>query len=127
MKISRFPSNITNTWFFRGTPLVFTLFQMYIWGDVLVLLPFIFGIGFVGLFSQWWMLALLFLLISFRALGEMIYWLLQQFGPRSYRPYDFGCTKLDNHAIYILYQLISLTWLVVGVGVLIYLCLHAPS
>lgn len=58
--------------------------------------------------------------IAVRSLGEMIYWFSHQFHERKYRPYDFGFKNLDNHAIYILYQTLSIVGVVFGMGVVIY-------
>ncbi len=58
--------------------------------------------------------------IAVRHLGEMMYWFAHQFNERKYRPYDFGLKNLDNHAIYIIYQTISIFGVMVGVGVMFY-------
>jgi len=63
------------------------------------------------------MFIVLGLFVAIRQLGEMIYWLLQQFGDKKYRPYDFGLQKLDNNAIYILYQTFALVGVVAGIAI----------
>jgi hypothetical protein len=72
-----------------------------------------------GFLSLEFMLVMIGLYIAIRSLGEMIFWMFQQFGPRTYRPYDFGLAKLDNHAIYIMYQLFGLSGSVLGSGLVI--------
>lgn len=118
--------NIINTpssWFFKEAPVPLRFLHIYIRGDAIVLLPFIGVLLLVGLFSLRWMALLFGIFSAFRSLGEMVYWIHQQFGNKSYRPYDFGFHKLDNHAVYILYQLISLVLLVVSTGFVVYLLL----
>lgn len=48
-----------------------------------------------------------------------MYWFLQQFGDRTYRPYDWGFKNLDNHAIYIFYQTIMTIHATVAITALI--------
>lgn len=62
--------------------------------------------------------------MTIRFLGEMIYWFSHQFNIRKYRPYDFGFTNLDNHAIYILYQTFSVAGVVLGVGIIFFVLLY---
>jgi hypothetical protein len=57
-------------------------------------------------------------------MGEMIYWLLQQFGTRKYRPYDFGLKNIDNNGIYIMYQLLSLSGTVLGLSLITAVALY---
>ena len=110
--------NIDNKWFFTELHPVFKLFLIFIRGDLIVLLPLLAVIFFTGFFSMRVMFILLGVYISVRYLGEMIYWILQQFSERSYRPYDFGFRKLDNHAIYILYQTFAIVGTVVGISII---------
>lgn len=70
------------------------------------------------------MLLLLGVYISIRNLGEMIYWFSHQFYQRKYRPYDFGFKKLDNHAVYILYQTLAISGVVFGIGVILFSILY---
>lgn len=93
--------------FFTQTPWFLKLFLIYVWGDSLIL-----GIVWLilGLIAIWnWHIAVLavMLIVFIRAYGEMIYWFSHQFSDRSFRPPDLGMKNLDNHAIYILYQLHS--------------------
>lgn len=84
-----------------------------------MLIPFFILVLIFGFFSIDFMLILIGLFIAFRCAGEMMFWMLQQFGARTYRPHDFGMKQLDNHAIYILYQMINLVGAVLGVGLVI--------
>ena len=56
--------------------------------------------------------------LTVRSSGEMIYWFSHQFYERKYRPYDFGFKRLDNHAIYIIYQTAAVVGVVAGIGVI---------
>ncbi len=113
--------NIRSPWFFTEAPLPLRILLIYIRGDAIVLIPFLLLTLIITMISTKWGLVLISVYIAMRGLGEMIYWLLQQFGDRKYRPYDFGFRQLDNNAIYILYQLLSLVVLVLGTTVTLYL------
>lgn len=113
--------DITPSWFFTEAPLPLKLLQIYVRGDAIILLPFIIMLLFVGFFSLQWMGILFSLFFAFRFLGEMIFWLLQQFGDRKYRPFDYGFKNLDNNAIYVIYQLKALVGLVLSTGVVLIL------
>src|SRR3989338_5662560 len=117
MKINK----ITPSWFYTEVSIPFRFLQIYVSGDAIILIPFIIFILLTGIFSLKWMLVIFCLYLVFRFLGEMIYWLLQQFGDKKYRPYDFGFKSLDNNGVYILYQLSSLVWLVISCGMLLFL------
>lgn len=110
----------TSKWFYTETSLFLRVFLIFVKGDLIILLPFLIGTVIFGLLSYKWMLIILFLYAALRFLGEMIYWLLQQFGEKKYRPYDFGFTNLDNNAIYIIYQTFSLVGTVVNLTALLY-------
>ena len=113
----------TPSWFYTETPFALKLLQIYVRGDAVVLLPFLLLLGFIGFFSIRWMVLLFGFFLIFRFLGEMMYWFLQQFGEKTYRPNDFGFKKLDNNAIYILYQLNSLVGLVFSTGLVVFIFL----
>jgi len=112
---------VTTSWFFTDVPLIWKMLLIYVRGDMIVLGPFVLIALLIGFFSVKWMLVTLCLYTAFRFLGEMMYWLLQQFGDRKYRPYDCGFQKLDNHSIYILYQTWSLAGLVLSTSAVLYL------
>lgn len=93
---------------------------IFIKGDMLILLPLLIANATAGIWDRQLMIILFLCVGLIRALGEMFYWLLQQFGPRKYRPYDFGLKNLDNNAIYILYQLFAFAQAVIFGGLLIW-------
>ena len=116
---------ITNQWFFSDTNHFFKLLLIFVKGDILFLLPLVILIGLSYFLSIKIGLFFTGAYISVRFLGEIIYWMGQQFSDRKYRPYDFGFTNLDNHAVYILYQTSAICGVVVGLGI-IYLSLTLP-
>lgn len=78
----------------------------YVWDDALPISVF-WTISSILLFflndlKSTLILVLIFFL--FRFLGEMFYWLLQQFHSDNFRPNDFGLKNLPNQNIYIIYQ-----------------------
>ncbi len=112
---------ITTSWFFSAPPWWCMFFGIYVKGDALVLVPMLIALGIVVLLSFKLGIVLLCVYMVVRALGEMMYWLFQQFGPKTYRPHDFGYVNLNNDAIYIIYQLRSLANILIGIGILSYL------
>lgn len=112
-------TDITPSWFFTELSFPLRFFLIFIRGDAIILVPFVLFTFAVGFFSIKWMLLLFGVYFACRFLGEMIYWLLQQFGDRKYRPHDFGLKKLDNNALYVLYQLCSLVGMVLGITLVI--------
>src|SRR3989338_10864123 len=110
--------NIDNKWFFTELHPIFKILLIFIRGDLIILLPLLALILFTGIFSIRIMFILLGVYISVRYFGEMIYWIMQQFSGRTYRPYDFGFRKLDNHGIYIIYQLISIAGVMCGASLI---------
>lgn len=109
-------SSITSRWFFSDPGIALRVFLIFIKGDLLILLPLIVVLIGLTIWSVPFGLYMIGVYVSVRFGGEMVYWIHQQFGSRSYRPYDFGLRRLDNHAIYILYQLIALIGVLVGVA-----------
>jgi hypothetical protein len=115
---------VDDNWFYQETPLAVRLItQAYVKGDLLVLAPFLLAITLAGIISIRLMLVVYAIFFTVRQFGEMIYWLLQQFGDKSYRPYDFGLKKLSNNSIYIIYQLLALVGVATGITVLFKLIL----
>ena len=108
--------SLNTQWFFSEVAWPFKAMLIFIRGDAVVILPFFAVLPIIGVFSLRWMMLILSLFVVFRFLGEMVYWIHQQFGDRKYRPYDFGLKRLDNNALYVIYQLLSLIWLVMGAG-----------
>lgn len=116
--------HLTNHRFFSSPPWPLKVVGIYIWGDALVVVPL--WALFLTLLSQDATLGTLAITIYYavRGLGEMIYWIHQQFGSRTYRPYDFGFSRLDTHAIYIIYQLLGLAQVVIALTAGAYILLH---
>ncbi len=113
---------IDNSWFFSKPHPLLRFLLIYINGDMITLLPLMVCLLICGIvISIKFALILLAIYIVFRHIGEMIYWLLQQFGTRTYRPDDFGFKKLDNNAIYIIYQTWSLAGIIGGTALLLYI------
>ena len=115
---------ITDNWFYSNPWWWSKPMLVYVKGDALVLIPLFLLILTTGLISFKLMAIVYLLFFTLRALGEMIYWLLQQFGDKTYRPNDFGLTRLNNNSIYILYQVMSLSWCVMGSALLIIMLLY---
>lgn len=115
---------INNQWFFTEPPLLFKLLTFYIKGDLIILLLLIIFILALGFFNLKFMLLILGIYIAIRHLGEMIYWFSHQFNERNYRPYDFGFKNLDNHAIYILMQTLSIAGVVFGLSLVSFSLLY---
>lgn len=111
---------IDNRWFFTELPWPLKIFSFFIKGDLLLLFPLLIVILTLGLFNIRFMLVMVGVYITVRSLGEMIYWFSHQFYERKYRPHDYGFKKLDNHAIYILYQTFSIWGVVTGVGLVLF-------
>lgn len=108
------PHRLSSAWFFTNAHPLLQAIGIYVRGDALVLVPFLVFAGVVASYSLRAGLLLLSLYYACRGLGELIYWLLQQFGPKTYRPYDYGLTGLNNDAIYVLYQLKAMLSLILG-------------
>jgi hypothetical protein len=89
-------------------------FGIYVLGDAIVLIPFIF----IFFPTVYFFFGLKYLVISWciymglRHFIEIVYWLLQQFGDKTYRP-PFIFEEFQNEDIYIIYQLMSTVWTVV--------------
>jgi hypothetical protein len=115
---------VDTKWFFTELPQWCKECTLYVRGDLLVLLPLLAIILSTYFISLKFMVVMIGAYIAVRYLGEMVYWLLQQFGERKYRPGDFGFKHLDNHAIYIIYQTIATAWVMVGIGVALYALLY---
>lgn len=111
--------NTDNKTFFSDCPSYLKMIGIYIWGDAFIFLPFHVVIFLFSVISLPFGLLLWSVFFSIRSIGEVLYWFLQQFGDRRYRPHDFGFKKLDNHAIYIFYQTIMTIHATVSITALI--------
>lgn len=105
--------------FFTDCPSYMKMIGIYVWGDAYLFVPFHLIILIFSIISLPFGLLLWSVFFSIRSLGEVLYWFLQQFGERSYRPHDFGMKKLDNHAIYIFYQTLMTIHATVAITALI--------
>jgi len=86
-----------------------TLLGIFVWGDAIVLGPFWFGVSTLILFLQDWNLFLLIVSLFWvvRSLGEVIYWIAEQFADKHRNPpatlLFYPLLKTD--AIWFMYQL----------------------
>ena len=116
--------DIDNNWFFTELHPLFKIPAFFIKGDLLVLVPLLIGVLLTGFISIKFMLVVLGIYIAVRYLGEMIYWFSHQFNARTYRPGDMGFKKLDNHAIYIIYQTLAIAGTVLGLSIVAFSFLY---
>jgi len=112
---------ITNKWFYSNPPLWMQSLTVFVKGDMIAILPFLLLVLLVGVWSIRFMLLIYAVFITFRSLGEMLFWFHQQFYDFKYRPFDYGLNKLDNKAIYILYQIITMNLAVIGASAVLYI------
>ncbi len=112
---------INNSWFYSNVHPFFKLLQVFIKGDSLVVIPVLFMLLFFGLINIRLMILAFLVFFTLRQVGEMMYWIMRQFSTPTYRPYDFGLIKLDNNAVYILYQLCSIAGATFGMTLIIYM------
>lgn len=118
-KITR--ASLTNSWFFKNVHPAVKVGQVFIRGDLLVVVPFLLVILVLS-FVDWYSALLLFgVFYTIRFAGEIVYWLFQQFHTTGYRPYDFGLEKLSNNAIYIIYQLLAIVNTSIWLSFVLYL------
>ena len=112
---------IDDAWFYTNPHFLLRFCLVYVNGDAIVLVPLSILIILVALFSIKVGLIMASLFYTLLGLGEMIYWLLQQFGKKTYRPDDWGFSEISNDAVYILYQIRALADMVIGGTILIVL------
>jgi hypothetical protein len=116
-------NKLNDKWFFSNTNSLYKLLLVYIKGDALIVLP-IWIVILITSFIDWrFMLIEIGALLSLRGIGEMIYWLLQQFSDRQYRP-DNKFKELSNNAIYILYQLSGMLTSFVGICLIVFTIIY---
>lgn len=125
MNIFKNLKSINDDWFYSDPHPLLRLLTIYVKGDAIAILPIIIGIGLLGFISVKFMLVMFGVFYMFRGLGEMLYWFLQQFGKKTYRPDDLGYKNLGNDAIYIMYQLRSLTSALVGAGLILWVLMFS--
>lgn len=98
---------------------------IYVLGDALVLVPFLIIF-----------LPIVYILFDLKAVGiawcvymsvrnfiEIIYWLFQQFGEKSFRPF-FPFKEFKNNDVYIIYQLLNTVHAVIYLTLLILLLVY---
>lgn len=115
---------VTNSWFYSTPPFPLRILTIFVWGDAIVIIPFLLLVClayFAGFQNREFFLVLMGVCLAVRSCGEMLYWMHQQFGEKKYRPHDFGFKNLGNNAIYILYQLAVSVQAAIWMSFVIYL------
>lgn len=97
--------------------MVKVLTTIFVRGDSIVIVPLVAALLLLYFFNIKFALIMTGAFIAVRYFGEMIYWLFHQFHDHKYRPNDMGFKNLNNNAVYILYQTISLAWIMAGVAI----------
>lgn len=120
----RIAQRIDNKWFYEKPSVIWRYLLVFVKGDTLIIAPFLVFILLFGFLSLEFMGVMIGIFLAIRSFGEMIFWMFQQFGPRTYRPYDFGLSQLDNNAIYIIYQLFGLVGTVLGLSLAVLLIFY---
>ena len=115
--------DLTDKWFYSKPNLFLRQLHIYVKGDALVIIPIWIFILVTGFFSWKFMLLEIGVFLTLRGLGEMIYWLLQQFGEKEYRP-STSHKKLGNNAIYILYQLSGFRNAFIGIVLALFVLIY---
>ena len=115
--------DLTDKWFYAKPNWILRQLHIYVKGDALEILPIWIFILITGLFSWQFMLLEIGIFLSLRGFGEMIYWLLQQFGNKEYRPTS-PHKKLSNDAVYILYQLSGFRNAFIGIVLTLYVLIY---
>lgn len=115
--------NSTDEWFFSKPNILLRQLHIYVEGDSFVIIPIWVFIILTGFFSWRFMLLEIGIFLFLRGFGEMIYWLLQQFGNHKYRP-STNQKKLSNNAVYILYQLSGLRNAFLGLVLIAFILLY---
>ncbi len=104
-------------------PLLF--FGMFVWGDAVILGLFWSLTAFVCLLLQDWLLFLLITSVFWmvRSLGEILYWIIQQFSQIKRNPPNtlIGFRWFKNDSIWFIYQLVWQCLLIISVITSIYL------
>lgn len=111
--------DLTDNWFFSKPNIFLRIIHVYVKGDAVVILPLCLLIIITGIFSWQFMLIEIGIFLTLRGIGELFYWLLQQFGDQTYRP-QTPFKNLSNNAVYILYQLSGMFTAFAGVSLIIF-------
>ena len=115
--------NVNDEWFYSKPNWLLRQLHVYVKGDSFVILTIWIFILLTGVLSWKFMLIEIGLFLFLRGLGEMIYWLFQQFGDKKYRP-ESSQKELSNNAVYILYQLSGLRNAFIGLTIVIAVILY---
>ena len=103
---------------FQETPFLL-VFGIFVWGDAVVLGLFWFFVSLATFLLKDWVLFFLFVSVFWiiRSLGEMIYWLNQQFSPLNRNPPERlkGYSFFGNESIWFIYQLVWQSILVTSI------------
>lgn len=116
--------DFTDNWFFSDVSYLHKVMQIFVRGDNIIIAPCLLVLLLLFFSNKTLAIITFLVFITLRQLGEMIYWLLQQFGNTGYRPYDFGFKELSNKAIYVIYQLGSLVLASLSISLLIYFLIY---
>ena len=108
--------------FYTNLPSPFHYIGIYVVGDLIVLIPFI--LIFFPLIFLWkglWGLGVSWtLFMGVRHMFEVIYWFLQQFGNKEYRP-GFPTKRFGNNEVYIIHQLLNMVYGLVYLTIFVFL------
>lgn len=115
-----FNPKVDDKWFYSEPGRLARTLGIYVKGDLISLLPVIIGILLSSIVSLKFMILMYGFYILFRGLGEMIYWLLQQFGPQTYRP-ESRFKNIGNNSVYIIYQTAALRDCMIGIAIVTYI------
>lgn len=117
------PKDLTDNWFFSKPNILLRILHIYVKGDAVVILPLCLIMIITGIFSWQFMLIEIGIFLTLRGIGEMFYWILEQFGNQTYRP-ETPFKGLSNNAVYILYQLSGMITAFIGGGLVIFTILY---
>lgn len=115
--------DLTDMWFYARPNFLLRQLHVYVKGDALEIIPIWVFILITGVFSWKFMLLEIGVFLSLRGFGEMIYWLLQQFGEKEYRP-STQQKRLGNNAVYILYQLSGFRNAFIGIVLTLFVLIY---
>ena len=108
-----------------GQPHILFLLGIFVWGDALIFGFFWCLVSLISFLLKDWILFLLIIAVFWvvRSLGEMLYWINQQFSPIIRNPPKtlFGYHWLKNDSIWFVYQVFWQCLLVISIVTTIYL------
>jgi hypothetical protein len=107
-------------------PVIKMCTSCFVYGDLVFILPVTTVILLLYFVSIKFALLMTGSFIAVRYMGEMVYWIAQQFGPKTYRPWDFGFKNIDNNAVYILYQTMATSTAIFGIGIAVAALMFLP-